>query len=256
MALEEAIREEIAKQEAAAPPVEEKPEVEIETEEAASEPGSEEELGEDELKEAANLYKLLKDKDTRKLVLETLGKSAGLFDKPLETPKQVAKVERDIKAILEEKLGKEYEFMIPKLGAALEAILEDVKENQAAQLGQVQQEQINQQVVSELSDLARETKGASRALEAKMSALSNKFPPGEGLSVREYVRGLYAMASGNKPATAAKEITNRIQRNSKDVPSRLTSSTGALKDGTKNLGKMSIDQSVKHALKQLGMGGD
>jgi hypothetical protein len=254
MPLEEAIKEQIEKTQLE---LDEKPEVEVEKEEAPetqSEDLEEESLEESELKEAANLYKLLKNKDTRNLVLKTLGEKAGLFDKPLETPKQVAKAERDIKTILSETLGKEYDFLIPKLGDALEKILEDVQEKQQHALGQVQQEQINSQVVNELTELARETKGASRGLEARMSALSQKFPPGEGLSVKEYIRGLHAMAQDGKPATAANKIAERINRNSKDVPSRLTSSTAALKDGSKALGKLTLDQSVKHALQQLGMG--
>ena len=251
MALEDVIKEEFEKQETeAAAPAELE---ESETEEMESSGSEEDALADEELKEAANLYKLLRDKDTRKLVLRTLGEKAGLFDKTPETPKEVAQVKRDIKSILTEKLGKEYEFLIPKLGDALETILDDVKESQTALLGQLQQEQINSQVSSELDSLARETKGVSRGLESKMSALSQKFPPGEGLSVKEYVRGLYAMAAEGKPTTSAKQIAERINRNYKDVPSRLQTGTGSLKDSPRAMGKMSIDQSVKTALKQLEM---
>ena len=251
MPLEDAIQEQIEKidlEEKPVAPVEETPE----REEVMAE--IEEAIEGETLEEAKNLYKLLKDPETRRLVLKTLGEREGLFDKPIETKKEEAAVRRGIREILSDKLGKEYEFMIPKLGDALEAILDQVQETQQQSIGQLQQEQINSQVVHELSDLARETKGISRGFESKMSALATKFTAGAGVSVKDYVRGLYAMASGGKSSTSSVgKIAERINRNSKDVPSRLTSSTGSLKDGAKDLGKLTIDQSVKYALQQLGM---
>ena len=215
--------------------------------------GEADDISDDEIKEAKNLYKLLKDPSTNKDVLRVLAGKAGLL--AAETPKEAAKATRKVADILKSKLGDKFDFLTPMLAEALEEILQDVKAENASQIGAVQQTQLNNDVQSAFAKLSSETKGASKNLESKMAALSEKFPPGENITVEEYVRGLYAMASsGAGKSTNAKQIADRINRNIKDVPGRLASrSSGAGKDSPRSLGKMNLNQAVEHAMNSLGM---
>lgn len=226
-----------------------------ETEEAAA---AAEEISEDEIKEAKNLYKLLKDPATQKDVLRVLASQAGLLEK-VETKQDVKDAKKSVKDILKAKLGDKFDFLTPMLSEALEEILQGERAENAQQLGTVQQTQLNTEVQNVFNKLSSETKGASRQLESKMDALSKKFPPGADISVDEYVRGLYQMASSGTAKGNSKQIADRINRNSSDVPGRLASrSTGAGKDSPRNLGKLNLNQSIAHAMKSLGYdkGGD
>lgn len=218
-------------------------------------PAPEEDLSEAEIAESKNLYKLLKDPKTKDLVLTALAQNAGLLGEA-QTKQEIREAKSSISDILTDSLGKEFAFLVPKLGPAIEKILEQEREVSAQQVGRLEAVQLETQTQSVLNKLAAESKGTSRALEGKMAALAQKFPASQDISVEEYVRGLYAMASSSHQKAPAGRIAERINRNSKDVPSRLHSATGAGKDSPRNLPKMNLNQAVSHAMKSLGYSSD
>src|ERR1700677_4473413 len=97
-------------------------------------------LSEAEVKEGRNLYKLLKDKNQRTNVIRILAQQVGLLD--AQTPKEVKQATKDLKTLVKEKLGKEYEFLSDKLGDVLESVLEAERAKIDERLGLVAQKDI------------------------------------------------------------------------------------------------------------------
>lgn len=211
----------------------------------------------EDLAEAKRIYKLLKDPKTATSLVRELARAEGLLDGQTPTKTEVKEGKKAIKDILKDKLGDKYEFLIPSLSDALEEILSGERETQNQSVQQIQIEATKRETADVLAKLARETKGESRKVESQMLELMNEFQIGPGVSIEKYLRGLYAQASSARNATKSKnQQTDKINRNANDVPSRLTSSSGAetrksnTPAGPDPTKPMTLKESVAYAVEQ------
>lgn len=234
------------------PELEEQEVEEVAGEEVEQVEEEEETLSPQEIKESKQLYKLLKDKQTQKSTLTLLAQRAGLLQ--AETKAEVKEAKKDLKALVKEKLGPEYEFLATKLGDVMEAVLAEERITSAAQLNTIQQKETERETSSALDRLARETKGESKKFEDRMIQLMDRIKPSDNLSVYEYLKDLYTLASSGKNAASTKaQIADKIRRNAGNAAERL-GSTRTGKGGTPaGPEKKGAKAAVEFAMKQLGM---
>jgi hypothetical protein len=210
----------------------------------------ESDLSDAEIAEARNLYKALKDPTTRSLVLTDLAQKAGITSD--SSKKEVKEAKRNIQNVLEEMLGKEYDFMIPKLSKALETIFEQERSERAADRQSVEARLVQRDVDSALGRLSRETKGESKRLEARMVQVMNQFPAAPDTDIYTYLHGIYSIASAGRATRAATaQVTDKIKKNSKDAFARLPSARGREDSGKPPNKKLNLNQSIKWAMDQL-----
>lgn len=205
-----------------------------------------------EAKEAANLYKLLKDKSQQKNVIRILAQQAGLLgENAPETKREVAAAKKDLKSIIKDKLGPEFGFLTDKLGDMMEAVLEQERQSTVEVLNSVQQQRVENETTQALNRLSRETKGESKQFENKMIELMERIKPSDNLSVYEYLKDLYTLASSNKSATrSANQLADKIRRNAGNAAERLNS-RGTGKGGTpQGPEKKGLRAAVEYAIKQ------
>jgi len=209
-------------------------------------------LSAQEQKEARELYRLLKDKQTQKSTLTLLAQRAGLLQ--AETPKEVKAAKKELKDIVKETLGPEYGFLADKLSATMEAVLEQERQTTNELLNTVQVDKIERETSSALDRLSRETKGESKKFEDRMIALMDRIKPSDNLSVYEYLKDLYTLASsGQRTASTKAAIADKIKRNAGNAAERLQS-RGTGKEGKPGgPEKRGIRASVEYALKQMGI---
>jgi hypothetical protein len=245
---------------------EEEVEVPVEEEEGAEEEeeetpeGEGEELDEASLKEAKKLYKSLKDPTKAYGVVSALAGQMGLLQGPKapETKQEVKEAKKDVKLILKEALGKEYDFLSDRIGNALDAIFEQERETQQAELTKLSNAQVERDSLTAMNELATETKGESRKFEAKMVELSKEILPGPKSTMKSYLKQLYTLASAGKTTTVVKQdLQNKIRRNANDVHGRINGGGGqqALKGFDPNK-KYSLKESVALAAKTLEQAGN
>lgn len=207
-------------------------------------------LSEAEIAEAQKLYKALKNPGSAKAVAAALAEQYGVRYGAPETKTEVKEAKQDILAKVTEALGPEYAFLAPKFGKAVEAALDVVREEQSTQISELQMTNLINETDNVLKTLARETKGESRKLEAKMTALMDEFHPAKGMSTDKYIRGIYKMASdGNAKAAGKKEVTDKINKNAKDLPGRLNAGGGSHAGGGKGETPI-IPKGIKNVVKQ------
>lgn len=209
-----------------------------------------------ELKEAQNLYKLLKDPKTQKDVLRVLAKSAGIMEDPPETPQEVREEKKNLLKILEERLGPDLKWLAPKLGGALEEILEQERETHAESFQAIERKEVENNVVQATAKLNRETKGEFSKLENRMNELALEVLPAPGQSVEKYMRNLYAIASSEKGNKVDKsKLADKIIRNASNASERVRSvNNGGQEPSTSNNkgdGKLTLKQAVAAAAKSL-----
>jgi hypothetical protein len=233
---------------------EEKPEVTLEAEEETGDEDEEEEekedkgLSEDELDESRRLYLALKDPKAGPALIAALAQQAGLFRETIETKKDAKEVKKSTIELLKEGLGKDYEWLADKIGPAIEKVVAQEKEEQQQQMQNLHLQNVEREVSSELAALARETKGESKKLEARMVELMDDLPSSPNVSVKKYIRHLYTIASAGKTKQVTqKEVADKIRRNAGDAPSRLHA-TSNVKESDLPKGKMNINQAVAWAL--------
>ncbi len=200
-------------------------------------PVAEDDLPEEETKEAKALFKLLKDPSTQKETLRVLAERAGLL-KSDTSPKQQEKTVKTILSILEEDLGDNLKFIAPQLAKSLEKILEQERQTQTERFTQLEADRVSNSVEIAKDKLSRETKGDSGKLWPKMESLSDKIKPAEGSSPYEYLKILYTLASADgQKSTIKREVNDKINKNAKDVGSRLQTSSTASGKGSEKIPK-------------------
>lgn len=239
--------------------------VETEVKEEASADGEEKDEKSDEedltpaqLAEAKQIYKNLAKEDTRAATVRYIADLAGIDFAKVETKKEETKAKKDIKTVFKEKLGEKYDFLAPMIGDALEEILEDVRESTNAQVSKLELNSHTTLVNNTLATLRTETKGESKQFEKKMGDLAYKYPltgDANAESIEEWIRDLYLLANrkaGGKQQMT-KKISDQINRNANDVPSRLSgSSSGAGRDAiSAPKGDRTLKQSIELAMKQI-----
>lgn len=234
-------------------PNEETPEEEGEEGEAEVEG---EELNEEQSKEAKNLYKLLADPKKGPALIAALAQQHGLLNKPVETKKEEQALKKSIADIFKEELGDQYGFLADRLSKAVDKSLDTVRAEQTQAVRDLQVANLTRDVNSTLASLAKETNGASRGLESRMSELMNEYPIGQKTDVDKYIRDMYKLASAGKATSNVQKGTaDKIRRQANDVSNRLPNGSG--NPGVTSLpnGKnMSLKESVNWAVKQMEKG--
>lgn len=213
----------------------------------------------EEIAEAKRVYKLLKDPKTARNLVTQLARAEGLLGDEAPTKTELKAAKASISDILKEKLGSNYEFLIPSLSEALEKILAGERDTQQQSIQQIQIDATKRESADVLSKLARETKGESRKSEARMLELMQEFQIGPGVSIEKYLRGLFAQATSARDASNQKNSKNdKIRRNANDAPSRLQSSSSGA-ETTRSSGtdagvdpnkRLSVKESVELAVRQ------
>lgn len=222
------------------------------TESTPSEETEEEEtLSADQLKEAQTLYKLLLNPELRGGVVAALAEQTGLLrNQPLETKKEVEVAKKGIAEIIDEAIP-EYPGLSKKLGPVIESIIEAERNERAVEMEHITAQNVEKEVVSELDSLARETKGTSRKVEARMNQLMAEVSPGPNTTVKSYIRTLYTLATaGSASKTVSAEIADKIRRNANNAPDRLKTSPGTARTSEMPSKKMSLNESVNWAINQ------
>lgn len=217
--------------------------------ENATDPGVDPEPTEEEKIEARNLYRALKNPATSRAVVAALAEQMGFNAKPAETKAEEKRQVKDVKSILGEALG-EYKFLADKLGPAIETILSQEREENEVRFAQQEQYRVEQEVIAATSALAKETKGESTKLEARMNELSNEIPIGNQ-SVKTYIQRLYTIAAGERQKNTPARVAETIRRNANDATARLQGVRGNDKSVQIPNGKMNINQAVQFAFDQL-----
>lgn len=228
-------------------------------EETASEPADEtpetDGLSEDEQKESQNLYRLLKDPKTAKSVVAALAAQQGLLQsdsgKPLTKPEERA-ARKEIKEILSDALGKDYQFLADKLSTAFEGVLEQERADSSARFAEIQRGNVEREVVANYEKLAKDTKGESKKYEARMAQLAEEIPIGSQ-DVRTYIERLYTVAAGERK-TSPQKVADQIRRNAGDASARLRTGAQAPTQNSIPDKKMSLNESVAWATEQLKQG--
>lgn len=215
---------------------------------------SEVELEAQELEEAKVLYKALKDPKQRGAVIAAMAHEAGVLNKPAETKTEEKVQKKAVKDLIKEALGPDLAFLSDKLGAAIETVVNQQKEEQNAEKVEAQAQQVANEVVEATSWLNKVTKGDSKRLEAKMNKLADDILPGPNMSPKKYVTILYELASGKKIQSIGNNgDPDRVKRNANDSASRLSSKTHSVQvpQGKVPDKKMSLNESVAFALKEI-----
>jgi len=216
-------------------------------------PADDDGLSEAEVKESKNLYKLLKDPSTQKSVLRVLAEKAGVFVDPPSTKVEVKEAKKDFKKILEEKLGPDLKWLVPKLGDALEEMFDQEREENQSKLSSIEEKDTANEVLRVSEKLNRETKGEYKKLEARMNQLADEILPAPGQSVEKYCRNLYAIASSERRGNTEKnKLADKINRNANNASERLRSTSGqSSSSDTAPKKGISIKEAVALAAKQL-----
>jgi len=229
-------------------------EVEVEPEEDSDEVSSDDEpdFNEAELDESKKLYRALRDPNTAGAMVAALAQHMGLTLAPPQTRAEVKEAKKSIMEVVSESLGEQYKFLAPTLGKAIESALEVQREEHQTELQEIRQTQVEREVVSAYNRLARETKGESKRLEARMATLSEEVPIGN-MTVDTYINRLFSIASSEGQKTSAKQVADKIRRNAGDAPSRLRGTPAGTEPRIPTR-KMGLSESVNYALKELTKG--
>lgn len=237
-------------------------EEEEETEEISEESNESDELDDASVDEAKRLYKALKDPKVNTQLLAALAHEAGLTiigKKPFSeaTPAEEKKAVKAIKEVLSESLGKEFEFLVPKLGPVLDEMMDRLKAENQQTVNQIQLRAVNDETAATMVTLDRETKGNATKLQNRMAALANEFPIGPKVSVDRYVRNLYTLAAAERSSSGKTSDTNRIRSNANDTGMRVQGTTSGNAQTVKSVigkSKLSLNDSVKAAYAELAKG--
>jgi len=221
-----------------------------EAEEESDEKDSESDLDDTEIAESKNLYRALKNPQSRVAVLEHLAKQAGI-DLTVEKKSEVAEAKKDIKSILKKHVGEKYEFLADMIGPAIDEIISQNNQELNSKFTKLHTSATEDKVQSALDKLASETKGESKKFHSQMIQAMEDFRPGPNISIDKYIRGLYQQVSGSARAkTTAKQIADRINRNANDVPSRLSGKQSTKGKDTPK-GPMSLRDSINSAFETI-----
>lgn len=194
----------------------------------------EEELSEEEVKNAKGLFKMLKDPNTRDIVLRTMAQKAGVLgDNAPSTRIEEKKAIRDVADVLKDSLGPEYFALFgDKLSKGLKELFAQEREENSKNVESLNRQQLENETDRAFDRLDRETKGESKKFRQSMTVLADKIHKADGVSVYEYLNILYTAASGDKARSSAnKQIADKINRNRSDVGDRVHQLTAGANGG-------------------------
>lgn len=229
---------------------------EEEEEDSTSDTSDEEtdDLNEDQRKESLRLYKALLNPKTAGPIVAALAAQAGLTLQPHQTKQETKQNVKSIKEVVAEKLGEKYKFLATEIGDAIEGALQVHSEVMDTKLAEISERQVEREVVAAYEKLARETKGESKKLEARMAALAEEIPIGTKMNVETYIRRLFVVATAETQKSSAKQTADKIRRNAGDVPGRLRGTGANAQEAKIPDKKMNLTEAVNYAIEQAVQG--
>lgn len=177
----------------------------------------------DEAKQGIALLKLLQDPKTAVDTMKFLQKQI-LGDETPSTKQQV----KSVKQLISDELGEEYQFLADKLGTAFEKALNihenNIIEKQVKPLKQELENAKAAQAAKEVDNawnaISKETKGDLDKYEKEISRLMDRYKPDGQVTMEEYLRDLYEIASSKaKKAQSLKATNEKINKNANDKQS-------------------------------------
>jgi hypothetical protein len=216
-----------------------------------------EDLSPEDLKLATDLFKSLKDPDQAPAIVDWLATKAGytkaqakevVKDLTEGTKVEKAEAKDEIVSLFEEQFGEEFAAKLaPAIKKAIEkGVAEKVKPIEESHQQQ-QLESLAKEATTIIDDISKEfyEKGEMpKAVETEMSALIDLYPPAKGMSQKDYLRDIHALAAAKKGGSLKPvdvDKAARIERNRNDAPGRMNQGRSPAPDG-----KQSVDDSFSH----------
>lgn len=193
--------------------------------------------------QALQLFKALKGPNGA-AVLKNLAVRAGLIE---EGEKVTKKVSDDLKDLLTGSLGEQWSFIAEGLAPALQTYFDK-------KVAEVREQHIRLETSLQLkeawAELAAETEGDIEKFEKEIDTLSNKYHMGQNVTIKDYLRDLYKIASADKKSSSAVVKTlKKIEKNSSDRLPR--SSEVGEKRVAQSTQLPSLEESIKLAFNEL-----
>jgi hypothetical protein len=247
--LTQSIEAAVAEQNAPEPVVEkpvETPAVETEAEPAdikAEEPKAE---IDPKTAQALQIYEALMNPSTAQSAIEFLAKQSGYQLQPVQA---APKVEPGIKELIAQELGSDYEFLAPRLGTAIENVINKAL---APIQEQIQQTKITNEFDRAMADLNSETKGEFGKMEADVVKVMQRMRPAEGVSTKEFLRDAYTLAKAGKAPSPAQHQKAVVERLNKTAQEALPSPAAAT-ETVRVSDQQTLESAITEAAKALGM---
>jgi len=199
-------------------------------------------LSAEEQKQAAELFAGLKDPNKQKQIISAMAQLAGLTPQSTKAEKEEIKEEvLDSAGVLAKHLGKDFDFLAPKLSAAFDELLEKKLKDSLDPVNTHIRTTEEQRIINETNTAFKmvETKyyggkGIPNDVQEEMKRCMDVFKPNGTISANDYIMDVYNMARGRMGLTSRPSTEGRTERNRTDAASRLASSPGAKdqKNGT------------------------
>jgi hypothetical protein len=217
------------------------------------------------------LIEALRDPARAAYVIDMLARQAGYTKADLKTQTDVKEAKADLTKILEEELGAELAFMAPKLGKALDRVLEKIKTAPTGENAEVadlrarvenrERQEVENEILDTHTKLSQEyfSKDDMPPEVAKaLSTAMDQFPPADvSMKPSVYYRKIFSLIAGElglqKKGAFAGRQDEKIARSREDSAARqLTSNQRGITPSINgNARKMTLDDAVKRAVAQL-----
>ena len=203
----------------------------------------------EQIAQAMQIYQALNNPNTAPAAVEFLAKQLGFSLSSVQQPSAPSPREKEaelgIKEMIAKELGDDYAFLAPKLGGAIENVI-----NRA--LGPMQEQMQRTQVTNEfdraMADLNTETKGDFGKHENEIVKVLQRLRPADGVSTKEFLRDAYNLARAGKPSSSSKAVIKAInERAQESLPSPAAGSAVRVTD------QQTLDAAIYEAAKSLGM---
>jgi len=199
---------------------------------------------------ALSLYRALKDPRTAKSILTVLAQEHNISFGPKDTPQEKQEKVSSLRDVIKEELGDEYQFLAGKLGNVMEKVLANERKLNSAQLAEISNRQAEREADEAFTWLAATYTDANE-YESEIAALIERTPMPRGISAKEHLEELYAIAKhrGTKVKTA-KALAGKITRNSSDPDTKLNGKRPT-DTGVKARPAESLDDAIARAMESI-----
>lgn len=216
-----------------------------ETEEAAEEKSeSKKEEPDEETKQAVQLLQALKGPKGKE-VLKGLAVRAGLISPEEKVTKSVSD---DLQSLLSTSLGEQWSFIAEGLAPALQTYFDK-------KVQEVREQHLRLEISLQLKEAwaelsAEEDTSDITKYEKEIDTLSNKYQMGPNVTIKEYLRDLYKIASADKQKSkAVVKAIKKIESNSSDrLPRSSEVGENRVSKGTQ---LPSLEESISEAFREL-----
>jgi hypothetical protein len=190
-------------------------------------------------------------RDDPEATIQALARQAGYdLTKPQETPPTAVDPLTEVKTVLAESLGPEYEDLAERLAPAVMRSAELIAKRTIQPLQEAQQTQLQTQVANEAqSEIAKfaESHPDWQQHEAAMNQLAAVLQPKPGLGTQRYLELLYREVTGDKAVAAkTKQTIARMQRSAEESSAQ-PSAVGADKVSVSTTGPPTFKQAAEFA---------